>query len=225
MAQLMGWGSVLSGLVLSLVLGAMPADVKVFGDGELEKVDLSELRDGETRTFGTGEDVITATREGDTIRLTLPKGDRTIDCTVGKGNCYAFTTRGDGDGPSVLMLQKLDDEGEGERKVEVIKIVTGDGAGHAQTMLDWVEDDDIHPDAFGEIKVVTRTGGPHGLLTVLGEDGRQLRCPEGDSTLSLDDEDDGIYYCPKHNVEMEEVKAHTLGHRVIVIRDKEEDAD
>jgi len=224
MVQIMGWGAMLSGLVLSLALGAMPGEVQIFGDGEMEKVDLSELRDGETRTFGTGEDVITATREGDTIRLTLPHGERTIDCSVGKGNCYAFTTIGDGDGPSVLMLSNVDDDGEGERKVEVVKIVTGDGAGHAQSLLNWVHDEDVYVDG-GEIKVVTKVGGPRDLLTVIGEDGRQLRCPEGDSTLSLDDEDDGIYYCPKHNVEMEEVKAHTLNHRVIMIKDKEEDAD
>jgi hypothetical protein len=224
MAQIMGWGAMLSGLVLSLVLGAMPGEVKIFGDGEMEKIDLAELQDGETRTFGTGEDVITATREGDIIRLTLPNGERTIDCSVGKGNCYAFTTIEDGDGPSVLMLRNVDDDGEGERKVEVIKIVTGEGAGDAHALLNWVHDEDVHVDGT-DVKVVTRVGGPRGVLTVIGEDGRQLRCPEGDSTLSLDDDDDGIYYCPKHNVEMEEVKAHTLGHRVIVIKDKDEDAD
>ena len=58
MAQIMGWGAMLSGLVLSMMLGAMPAEVQIFGDdAKLEKIDLSELRDGETRTFGSGEDV------------------------------------------------------------------------------------------------------------------------------------------------------------------------
>jgi hypothetical protein len=224
MAQIMGWGAMLSGLVLSLVLGAMPGEVQIFGDGEMGKIDLAELQDGETRTFGTGEDVITATREGDTIRLKLPRGERTIDCSVGKGHCYAFTTVGDGDGPSVLMLKNINDDGDGERKVEVVKIVTGEDAGDAQSLLSWVHDEDVYV-AGDAVKVVTKTGGPHGVLTMIGENGRQLRCPEGDSTLSLDDEDDGIYYCPKHNVEMEEVTAHTLGHRVIVIKDKHDDAD
>ncbi|MDX1390003.1 MAG: hypothetical protein R3344_12480, partial [Acidobacteriota bacterium] len=143
--QMMGWGAVLSGLVLSLVLGAMPEEVIVVGDGEVVKHDLADLYDGETRTFGEGENAITATREGDAVVIKLPgRGGevRTIDCTIGEGDCYAFTSS-DG-GKNTFVLKNISTSDDSEKKIEVIKVVSGDAAGAHAEAFGWVSvDDDV----------------------------------------------------------------------------------
>ncbi len=226
--QMMGWGALLSGLVLSLVLGAMPEQMIVVGDGDVEKHDLADLYDGETRTFGEGEDAITASREGDSVIIKLPgKGGevRTINCTIGEGSCYAFTSSDSGKNTFVL---KNISEGEGEKKVEVIKIISGEGhEAHAEAMK-WVgvDHDVIVSGGDGDKAVVQVDRIGPSVMTFVGE-GTRLRCPEGDTTmmLDLDADDEGPYYCPKHNIEMKEVKGvHSSTHKIVVIG-TDEDAD
>ena len=55
--------------------------------------------------------------------------------------------------------------------------------------------------------------------------GNRLRCPEGDTTMRLDDEEDaGPYYCPRHNLELEKVeRPHVRSHEGMVIVVDEDD--
>jgi len=67
----------------------------------------------------------------------------------------------------------------------------------------------------GEMKVITMDGddaegfkmlsesadGPHVIRIEMK--GNMLHCPQGDATLHVDDGDDAVYLCPKHNVAME----------------------
>ena len=226
--QMLGWGAVLGGLVISLMLGAMPEEMIIVGDGDVEKHDLAELYDGETRTFGQGEDAITATREGDSIVIKLPgRGGeiRTINCTIGEGSCYAFTSS---DGDKNMFVLKNISEGEGEKKVEVIKLISGEGHEAHAGAMNWVSaDHDVIVGSGDGRRAVVRVDsiGPQ-VMAFVGEDVTRLRCPEGDTTMTLDleEDDDGPYYCPKHNIEMEEVEGIlATDHRVIVIETDEDD--
>ena len=70
MTQTIGWG--LASALLAMIVSVVSPAVGVHANGEnVELNDLSELAEGETRTFGSGEDVITATREGDVIRIEI----------------------------------------------------------------------------------------------------------------------------------------------------------
>jgi hypothetical protein len=69
----------------------------------------------------------------------------------------------------------------------------------------------------GEMKVITMDGGDAEAFKMLSGSadgphviriemrGSTLRCPEGDATLHVDDGDDAVYLCPKHNVAMEKI--------------------
>ena len=205
MSQLMGWGMAIGGAFLSLVLGIMtPAIAEEIEEG-LTQFDLSELAEGETRTFGESDHAMTATREGDVVIVTLPgKGGepRIMKCTVGKGSCYAYTT-GDGSGTKMVFLQK-GDGGEVSKNVEVI--VTGD---HEAGDFSWVSAGGTGDNCIlGEGVQVVR----------LGEGKLVLRCPEGDTTMRLDkDEAVGTYYCPQHNLALEEAKIER-GFRKLLIK-------
>jgi len=224
MAQIMGWGAMLGGLLLSVMLGVMPADIQILGDGDVEKFDLSELGDGETRTFGEGDHTITATREGDEISIKIAGKDgdmRTITCTANAGECMAITS-GDGDGPQMFMLRNTVGGDDGDHRVEVVKIVSDHAALESHGVVDvWVGD---HPGAELDEDVIVMSGGPR-VLAFVGEGGHRLRCPEGDATLTLEEDDDTTYYCPKHNIEMEKADIPTMERRVLVIKEKDGDHD
>ncbi len=72
---------------------ALTASVVLAGAGNT--VDLSELRDGETRVFGSGEKELIATRTGDTVTLegaaTADRSAISVDCRLGSDNCQVTT--------------------------------------------------------------------------------------------------------------------------------------
>ena len=45
-----------------------------------------------------------------------------------------------------------------------------------------------------------------------GPSGATLRCPEGDTTMRVSEEDlkDGPFYCPQHDIELEKAKGHVM---------------
>jgi len=227
MTQTIGWG--LASALLAMIVSVVSPAVGVHANGEnVELNDLSELAEGETRTFGGGEDVITATREGDVIRIALPRGDdddaRVIDCKLeGPSQCYAFTS-GDSAGVKMVMVS-ADGPGQLEKKIDIIGIGSGDGKNVFRTADSHVIMLRNAGDGEAEVKtLIGSPGHPMELLT-LGDDMRMLRCPEGDTTMNLDAEDALTYYCPKHNVELEEAKGHPFFKTIEIHTDTDDDSD
>jgi hypothetical protein len=227
MTQTIGWG--LASALLAIIVGVVSPAVGVHASGEnVEINDLSELGDGETRTFGSGEDVITATREGDVIRITLPRGDgddaRVIDCKLGGASqCYAFTS-GDSAGVKMVLVSG-DVPGQLEKKIEIIGIGSGDGENVFTTADSRVIMLRNTGDGDAEVKTLIGSPGHHIELLGLGHDKRMLRCPEGDTTMSLDEDDDLTYYCPKHNVELGKVEGHAVFKTLEIRTNHDEDDD
>jgi hypothetical protein len=65
-------------------------------DENAERFDLSELRDGETRVFGSGPRAVTATRNGDLVSLARSSsGDDVsrvdVSCSIGSDTCTVLT--------------------------------------------------------------------------------------------------------------------------------------
>jgi hypothetical protein len=211
MRQKLGWtlGAL---LLLALPLAVTAGHDNHFvstGDADLEKFDLSELADGETRIFGEGEDRVTATRNGDRITLELPERDgdkpRMIDCTVGKGSCYVMTM------------------GEGKGQV----LFLGDAAhvGHAGS-FSWSGDvHGVHED--GKVVVVrSLSADGAGLSKIVelsaGSDVSIYECPEGDTTMRLEKDDSGPYFCPKHGGELVERDITEIHRNIRVLMDAHE---
>lgn len=225
MTQTIGWG--LASALLAMIVSVVSPAVGVHANGEkVELNDLSELGDGETRTFGTGEDVITATREGDVIRITLPRGDgddeRVIDCKLGgPSQCYAFT-RGGSAGVKMVVVSG-DGPGQLEKKIDVIAIGSGDGEKVFRTADSHVIL--LRNPGDGEAEVETLIGSSGHPIELLGHGKRVLRCPEGDTTMSIEEDDALTYYCPKHNVELEEVEGPRLFSTIEIRTDGDTDTD
>jgi hypothetical protein len=194
-----------------------PRRIRDSGD-DAGVIDLSDLRDGETRTFGSGEHAIDVTREGDVIRITLPRGDgddaKVIDCKLGgSGGCYAFST--DHTVGVKMIVVDGDDDGAIKRKIEVIKI--GEDGGNVfhhrdANVLAWSTAGD------GDLDVLAAAHVLH-----LGDGKRVLRCPEGDTTMRLEKDDDRTFYCPQHNVELDEVEIERIMKRIVIDTDEDEE--
>ena len=225
-------------LGLTLGIAAISLSVLVAGTSsekktqKVEKVDLSDLRDGETRTLGKGDSSMTATRKGDeiTIRHGGPGGEKqTIQCTVGKDSCYAMAVEGDGKAQVIIV----DKSGKGGKEGEHLFIQEGDPVGEGmmlsgENMMLWVSKDD--PAGSNVVIDATHPGtccvGADGcdahagvkVIKIRDEAATLLECPEGDATLSLKkgEESSGPYFCPRHNVKMEEAKLPTIMKRVEV---------
>lgn len=224
-----------------LLVNAAVSSPHVFSpDGE--KFDLSTLADGETKVFGEGDHQVTATRMGDTVTMKLAQGTekaRTFTCTIGKDSCYIMTM-GD-DGASKIAVMKARSEGDGDllsATEDVFVMATGEGEGeHSFT---WVCDENGDPDCnhfattfieldsldglheYGKASVSVGAGGPHASFIQLdGMDGKvTLRCPEGDTTMTLKKEvkeSSGPYFCPQHNVQLEEVKGKKISIKEILV--------
>ena len=116
--------AVLSGLALVLVSGiALAADgtwvaadgnvhqlrhgkAMFFSEDGAERFDLSELRDGETRTFGSGARAVTVSRSGDSVTISRTEsGDDVsvidVTCDVNQDSCTVLTFPDD---PEKVMI-------------------------------------------------------------------------------------------------------------------------
>ena len=85
----------------------------------------------------------------------------------------------------------------------------------------WVSRDD------GDVRVfVTRDGegDSHVRRILLRSDANTLRCPEGDTTMHLQegDEDEGPFYCPKHDIKLEKVDPRKHSRRIHVHADEDD---
>lgn len=217
---------------LGLTLGAAALSLSVLVAGtnadksvpKVKKVDLSELKDGETRNLSKGDSTLSATRKGDVITITYGENDgekKTVKCTVGKDSCYAMTVDGTGQ-RQVVVLNKPGKEGKDADRIVIqdgdeagngMFVFSGDEGGSHQVIVDavhpgmsWVSSGD--GESLPGVKVIR----------IHDEAAVMLECPEGDATLTLKkgDENSGPYFCPKHNVKMEKATAPVIMKKIVV---------
>jgi hypothetical protein len=225
-----------------LTLGAVALSLSVLTAGttpdkqaqKIQKVDLSELKDGETRSLGKGDSAVTASRKGDVVTITYGEHDgekKTITCTLGKDSCYAMTLDGadkahvvvvnksgkEGTGADRIMIQDDSEDGKG-----VFVFSDGEGGPDHQVIVDavhpgmsWTGSADA--DSLPGVKVIRI----HDDAAVM------LECPEGDATLTLKkgEENSGPYFCPKHNVKMEKAAGPVIVKKVVVDTKSKDDKD
>ncbi len=221
MMRRLGW-ILGAALALLMVAPAFPCDLHRMGAGgencffsDGEPFDLSELADGETCYFGPREREVAVARIGDEVVMTLPGDDgetHEIRCNVVEDGCFLLTGGEDDDASIMIMNTRgshghgkgnfvfFDDESLSDSKRVLIQalsavdneFVFGDHG------LQWVSDDE---DA----------GEHRKLFRMLAEPGTMVRCPEGDTTMRLEEDESAEgYYCPRHNVLMEKVD-HSFG--------------
>lgn len=171
--------------------------------------DLAEIKDGETKELGDGDHKVTATRTGDSVKVSI-KGkegeDKTFSFDVGDGASTVLAIAGDEPGCHKYTFESESGDGT-KRDVKVIALASGKGRGE-------------HCMFMGEDGVMLEGPGHHAVKIVKHIDGRMLRCPEGDATMTVEESDSGAYYCPKHNVVLEEVKGERMM-KTIVVTDEE----
>ena len=210
--------------------------------------DVSDLADGETRTFGEGDRQVKVTRDGDTVTIQHPargNGVRSILCSLLDDVCKILHVDGE-PGQTMVMIRKHrtcegDDENcaqltadvmveEGSPHVLVRKVVRCDGDGNCEESE--TESHSALAEAFVTVAagdaesmkqmIFVGDGGEGPALMVRAEGKVALQCPEGDTTMLVDEENaDRVYYCPEHNVPLER-KAARSGVRTIRIETREE---
>ena len=196
-----------------------------------ENFDLSDLRNGESRTFGEGDKQITATRMDDVVTINRDaRGDEKalqIKCAVDQDTCQVITF--DDDPEKVMIVVKktrscINDVGDCDATVDITLDRLGnlDGS-QVHAIVRKIKCDDegnceetedvVGHGGHGLVEVIADFDGtdPHGNVMIL-ESGEAafgqttLRCPEGDSTVRVDAEEaDDTFLCPKHSVPMEKV--------------------
>jgi len=171
----------ISFLALVALAGAVVVadDANVFFlDGEGEAFDLADLIDGETREFGTGEDRMAATRDGDTVSLTrVGRGgsekELRVTCHLGTDTCRVITTEGS-DRVAVSIERSIDCEaGQADCAMHDIDVIAMAGApglaGSRRVFVKTIEECEGDDCGKHEIRIV----GTHGAdaLHWVGEDG------------------------------------------------------
>jgi hypothetical protein len=228
------------GLIAMLSLGAVTAwgetedghvwVAKHADHDDAEVVKLSDLADGETRTFDTEKGQIVASRDGDDILLTIRKDgeeEHSFKCVANRDECMVITAKGGEPGATALVIKKraFGDHGE---EVDVDMMVLGGhhAMAHGKALFIGEGDGNIvrlhtgHEGMNVEVK-----DGAH--VIHIEQSGTVLRCPEGDTTMRVEEEDaDETYYCPKHDVAL--VKAenqfvHEI--RTVVVEEDDHDED
>ena len=213
-------------------------------EDDAETVDLSELADGETRTFGEGEHQITVTRDGDQVTIKHPgeESDRSITCELSTDSCKILHIDGD-PSKNVIMIKKTGHcEGGDEDCIDIMtELQTSVGGPHEVMVmtLDCDEGEDCgkqirtkvisahggEASATAQVMVghladtmVLEGDGEGRIMVITAGDQVTLRCPEGDTTMAVArDEADETYLCPKHSLVMEKAAAGS-GARTIQIR-------
>lgn len=185
-------------------VGLAAAGNLYFADGDGGVVDLADLHDGETRAFGSGDRALTATREGDEIRVTREgRGDAkalSIVCTAGTDACVVATSE-DGESVVVRVEKKRSCAGGGAdcvlHDVDVVALGAGDSGKRVLVQR-------VAGAAAGGHGNVFVVGDPAGSTLRIASERVRLACPEGDATLWVEPEEAGeTFLCPKHSQPME----------------------
>jgi hypothetical protein len=223
-------------VALLMTVPAFPCDQRMDADGEncffsdRGGIDLSELADGETRYFGPREREVAVTRVGDDIVMTLSGDDgetHEVKCELEDG-CFLLTNDGD-EGASVLMMSSRGAHGHGNGHGPGSFVFRGDDGAlpdDGKVLIEMLAAGD-NEFVFGGsgLQWVSEGGEDHNqFIQRLHQSGTQVRCPEGDTTMRLEEgESAEDYYCPRHNVLMEKVE-HRFGNFEVKI-DRHEDKD
>jgi len=209
-------------------------ETRTFGEG---KAQVTATRRG---------DDIEITLPGDDGKKT-----RTLTCKAGDQHCFVMAhddlghgtvmvmrTAGEGaEGSEAFSWTSAGGEGKtmvfhpegGEQEIQIIAEADGE-PGEVKVIT--VNGVDGEP---GEMKVITMdaadaegfkmlhesAGGPHVIRIEVK--GSMLRCPEGDATMHVDDGDEAVYLCPKHNVALEKSDATKMFERRIEVHQKAPD--
>lgn len=203
-------------LTLVTVMGLALAGAAV-----AKSFDLKDLKDGETRELGEGDHKVTATRTGDSVKVAIKTKegeDKSFSFDLGKGDATLLSLTGDDPGCQAFRFETKSEDGK-EKEVKVIALASGHGGGGKACMFMGgdghkflLEGDDplMLSGADGDVMIEKRVG-------------RMLRCPEGDATMHLEESDGGTYYCPKHNVALEESKGPHIVKRIVITEDGDKD--
>lgn len=199
-------------------------DAMFFGEGG-ETFDLSDLRDGETRTFGEGAKQITVDRLGDVVTIVREEsgdeGKLEILCDAGKDTCQVITFEKDPE-KVMIMIKKtrhcINDVGDCDGMNLTIDSIAG--AGHA--IIKTVKCNDAGECEHFEnviggpasVEIHEFKGGPHHNMMFISDghaDEVLLSCPEGDSRIHVGlEEAEDTFLCPKHSVPMVKATQNTF---------------
>jgi hypothetical protein len=215
MMRKLGW-MVAAVVALLLAAPAFPCDLHGMGAeggncffGEGDGFDLSQLADGETRYFGPQERAVAVTRGGDEVVMTITgDGGETheIKCNVVEDSCLLLES-GEGGQASLMISSSHGLHGEG--LPEFLFVDDEDLAGGKRVLIQALHaaDNEFVFANPGSHWVSDEEDGQNQFLRILGDPGTMVRCPEGDTTMRLDEGESAEgYYCPRHNALMEKVK-------------------
>lgn len=221
-------------------------------EGEGTTFNLAELADGETRTFGPAEKQFTVSRKGNIVTMTHAGSEDSAKletiCNLDKDSCKIITFDGES-GKTAIVVEKSGGCCEGDRDcIDLATTLDLDQAdGHVTVMKKFISgvehgcqkmkdvlisgDDETRAFAF-----VTHDGTAlehMENLMVIGQDGHtivipagdeiMLRCPEGDTTMTVSkDEADEVFLCPRHSVPMEKTAGAKQVHKIMIRMDEDE---
>jgi hypothetical protein len=144
---------------------------------DAETFDVSELADGETRTFGEGEHEVTVSRSGDEVTIRHPNDDgaREVVCVLSTDSCQILHLTGDPERHMIMIKKTATCEGgEGDCLQIMTEIGAIDGGEHDVMVMsvtcDPSEEDcvhSIHPNGAGSF-------GHHAVVDVYTDDGAMV---------------------------------------------------
>jgi hypothetical protein len=204
------------------------ANVMFIGE-DGDAFDLSDLADGESRVFGTGDKQVTAMRSGDEATIVRQaSGDESaieITCHLGQDTCKIMTDDGDPE-KVMIMIQKtrecVDGEGDCDAHVDLMDVgVFGDNA-HTIMIRKTVECDDEgnctedvshmgdphghHGEGHAVIEMITE-GGHDGEVIVVGEGGTWTGDHAMGDMVFIASDDKTSLRCPEGDTTMRVEKA------------------
>jgi hypothetical protein len=186
-----------------------------------EAFDLSDLADGETRIFGSGDKQVTATRDGDEATITRePSGDESgmeITCHLDRDTCKIMTDDGDPE-KVMIVIQKVREcvNGEGDCEVDVDLMDVGVFGDDAQTIMirESINCDDegnctedvshmggVHGEGHALIELQTGVD-PDGNVIVIGEGGNWVGAHATGDMVFISGDDKVSLRCPEGDTTM-----------------------
>jgi hypothetical protein len=211
MKSLMTWRIAISAvLVLFAATALLAAGGHMVVGGNDQKVDLNDLYDGETRVFGEGEHQLTATRKGDVVILNnageSDNQELVLECQLDTDKCTIIT--GADDNRTMVMIRKTAECEDGQDCMKMehnIRVHEMHGGAHGV----WISDD-------GDQEVLSIGDGPN-VFAFRGSSKTMLRCPEGDTTMSVDKaEAEDTFLCPRHSVPLEKLSGPEGLHEILL---------
>ena len=208
---------------------------------DAEAFDVSDMADGESRTFGEGEHQVTVTRDGDEVTISHPgdSGTSEVICQISTDSCQILSVDGDQTQNMYVIRKSAECEGGEGDCLDIMTSVGAIAGGEHNVMVMTVDCDgeedcvhSIHPagDAMVDVmKTVVLAGDGEGAgqyVYITTGDKVTLRCPEGDATITVDkDEADETFLCPKHSVPLEKVEPKGGPHKIQIKKVGVKEAD